>query len=397
MEELAGMNECTPSPSDNCRHISLTWKPLTERKIILIATATIQNDSLFQNGLYQNIFILYKMFDSMGYAPILLVNDKPKDIQGVPVILRHVRMITLEEVLRSPLPVHLYLEIGMSIDKMSRKFFRMMGTKIAKLYLGNILNIDIETPVYYSEMNFSHHVVGELDEIWVSPHYKQHDEYAALINGVTPSSTSMKIAPYIWDPCILTLNGSRDFKWRPRKEDEVETFIILEPNISFQKGSLIPLMIAECNYRKNKRPLKVLVGNGERLMSNPFFTRTILPTLELAKDNRIEFSGRHTITNILNEYPHATAICHQWNNQYNYMTLEFAYAGFPFVHNSPDWRDIGYYYEGSNIEKGLDSLNNAITRHSTDLEMYKANTEVTRWRHSPYNPDVQKAWVNLIN
>lgn len=397
MESIAGMNECTPSPSDHCRHAIRKWYPLIERKLILIATATIQTESLFQNGLYQNIFILYKMFDSMGYAPILLVNDKPKDIQSVPTILRHVRMLTVDEVARTPIPVHLYLEIGMSVDKGMRKIFRLSGAKVAKLYLGNILNIDIETPIFYQEMNFSHHVTGELDEIWVSPHYKQHDEYAAMINGVKPIPGSMKIAPYVWDPCILTLDGTRNFKWRPRKEGEVETLLILEPNISFQKGSLIPLLIAERSYRANKRPLVVLVGNGARLMANPFFTRTILPTLELQKDNCILFSGRHTITDVLSEYPHATAIGHQWNNQYNYMALEFAHAGFPFIHNAPDWRDLGYYYEGNNIDEGLKSLNKAIQAHSTDLEMYRARTEVVRWRHSPYNPQVQEVWSKLLN
>jgi len=372
------------------------WKPLIDRKIILIATATIQNESLFQNGLYQNIFILYKLFDSMGYAPILLVSDKPKDIQKVPEILRHVRMITVDEISRTPLPIHVYLEIGMSIDKAMRRIFRMGGAKVCKLYLGNILNIDIETPIFYNEMNFSHHVVGELDEIWVSPHYKQHDEYAAVLNDVKPNQETMKIAPYVWDPCVLTLNGTRNFKWRPRQANELETFLIMEPNISFQKASLLPILIAERNYRANKRNLRVIVGNGERLLANPFFTKTIMPTLELAKDKKIQFSGRHTITNIMNEYPYATAICHQWNNQYNYMALEFATSGFPFVHNAPDWRDMGYYYEGHNIDNAVRALDEAITRHQDNLEAYKCGAECVKWRHSPYNPEVQTAWRKLL-
>lgn len=376
--------------------MTLDWKSLSQRKIILIATATIQSDTLFQNGLYQNIFMLYKMFDSMQYAPILLVNTKPKDIHTVPEILRHVRMITVDDIARTPIPIHLYLEIGMSIDKQMRGIFRMSGVRVVKLYLGNILNIDIETPMFYTEMHFSHHVIGELDEIWVSPHYKQHDEYAAVVNQVKPESASMKIAPYIWDPCVLNLNGSRQLKWRPRRENEIETFLILEPNISFQKGSLLPILIAERNYRKNKRPLKVLVGNGERLMANSFFTRTILPTLELAKDNKIVFSGRHTITNIMNEIPYATPICHQFNNQYNYMTLEFVNSGFPLVHNAPEWKDMGYYYEGHDLKKGEAALDNAILRHSTDLESYKAGAEVVRWRHSLYNPEIQEAWRILL-
>jgi hypothetical protein len=250
--------------------------------------------------------------------------------------------------------------------------------------------------MFYTGMYFSHHVVGELDEIWVSPHYKQHDEYAAVLNAVEPVPKSMKIAPYVWDPCILTLDGTRNAKWRPRLPNETETFVILEPNISFQKCALIPILIAERNYRQNKRPLEVLVGNGERLMKNPFFTDTILPTLELAKDARITFSGRHDIPSIMRDYPHATAICHQWNNQYNYMTLEYLVAGFPVIHNAPDWHDVGYYYKGHSISEGAAALLQSQARHGDSLERYRAFAEAVKWRHSPYNPDVQKAWQALL-
>jgi hypothetical protein len=396
MDTLPGMNECQKGPADSCRALAIPWQPLASRKIILLATATISPDSLFVNGLFQNVFILYKLFDSMGYAPILLVNDKPKDINNVPGILRHARMLTVDDVVRSPIPIHIYLEIGMSIDPKLRRLFRMGGARIAKLYLGNILNIDTETPMFYTGMYFSHHVVGELDEIWVSPHYKQHEEYAAVLNAVEPVPKSMKIAPYVWDPCILTLDGTRNAKWRPRLPNETETFVILEPNISFQKCALIPILIAERNYRQNKRPLEVLVGNGERLMKNPFFTDTILPTLELAKDARITFSGRHDIPSIMRDYPHATAICHQWNNQYNYMTLEYLVAGFPVIHNAPDWYDVGYYYKGHSISEGAAALLQSQARHGDSLERYRAFAEAVKWRHSPYDPDVQKAWQALL-
>jgi hypothetical protein len=332
----------------------------------------------------------------MGFAPIMLVNDKPKDINTVPSILRHVRMLTVEDIVKSPIPIHLYLEIGMSIDPNLRRLFRMSGAKVAKLYLGNILNIDTETPMFYNGMHFSHHVVGEIDEIWVSPHYKQHQEYAAVLNHVDPDCDSMKIAPYVWDPSILTLDGTRNLKWRPRAAGEKETFIILEPNISFQKSALIPILIAERNYRMNKRPIEVIVGNGDRFMKNPFFLETIFEKLELVKDGMITFSGRHDIPSIMTEYPHAIAICHQWNNQYNYMTLEYLVAGFPVIHNAPDWYDIGYYYKEHNISEGSAALLRAQTQHASSLERYRASAETLRWRHSPYNPEVQRAWQELL-
>jgi hypothetical protein len=396
MDSLPGMNDCEKGPSDSCRVLPIAWQPLQTRKVIILATATIHDHSLFVNGLFQNVYILYKLFDSMGFAPIMLVNDKPKDINTVPSILRHVRMLTVEDIVKSPIPIHLYLEIGMSIDPNLRRLFRMSGAKVAKLYLGNILNIDTETPMFYNGMHFSHHVVGEIDEIWVSPHYKQHQEYAAVLNHVDPDCDSMKIAPYVWDPSILTLDGTRNLKWRPRAAGEKETFIILEPNISFQKSALIPILIAERNYRMNKRPIEVIVGNGDRFMKNPFFLETIFEKLELVKDGMITFSGRHDIPSIMTEYPHAIAICHQWNNQYNYMTLEYLVAGFPVIHNAPDWYDIGYYYKEHNVSEGAAALLRAQTQHASSLERYRASAETLRWRHSPYNPEVQRAWQELL-
>jgi hypothetical protein len=396
MDSLPGMNECTKGPSDSCRHSTMPWQPLISRKVILLATSTITSGSFFVNGLYQNVCVLYKLFDSMGYAPILLVNTKPEKIEDVPSIIRNMRMLIVNDIMQRPFPIHIYLEIGMSIDPNIRKIFRSSGTKIAKLYLGNILNIDIETPMFYNGMNFSHHIVGELDEIWVSPHYKQHDEYAAVLNHVEPVPKSMKIAPYVWDSSILTLEGDRNLKWRPRLLSEKETFIILEPNISFQKTGLVPILIAEMNYRKNKRPLNVIVGNGDRFMNNPFFVQTILPSLELVKDNKIDFTGRKEIITILQDYPHATAICNQWNNQYNYMTLEYLISGFPVIHNSPDWHDVGYYYKDNNVDAGELALQRSITQHSSSLEQYRSGAEILRWRHSPYNPDIQKAWQELL-
>ncbi len=396
MDSLPGMNECEKGPSDSCRVLPIAWQPLQTRKVIILATATIHDHSLFVNGLFQNVYILYKLFDSMGFAPIMIVNDKPKDINTVPSILRHVRMLTVEDIVKSPIPIHLYLEIGMSIDPNLRRLFRMSGAKVAKLYLGNILNIDTETPMFYNGMHFSHHVVGEIDEIWVSPHYKQHQEYAAVLNHVDPDCDSMKIAPYVWDPSILTLDGTRNLKWRPRAAGEKETFIILEPNISFQKSALIPILIAERNYRMNKRPIEVIVGNGDRFMKNPFFLETIFEKLELVKDGMITFSGRHDIPSIMTEYPHAIAICHQWNNQYNYMTLEYLVAGFPVIHNAPDWHDIGYYYKDHNISEGSAALLRAQKQHASSLERYRASAETLRWRHSPYNPEVQRAWQDLL-
>jgi hypothetical protein len=244
---------------------------IIQRKVVLLATAVITEDNLFNNGLFQNVYVLYRMFESMGWLPIMIVNKKPETVDKIPWYMKDIRLISIEETGKNPIPVKLYIEIGMSIDANMRKFLKMCGSRIAKLYLGNILNIDVETPIFFPNMNFAHHVIGELDDIWVSPHYAQHAEYARALNHIDLDKPEPIIVPYVWDPDILTCGGQRNFHWRQASSAEEERFLILEPNISFQKSSLIPLMIMEAWFRKNPTwPGEVVVINGERLLSIQF-------------------------------------------------------------------------------------------------------------------------------
>ena len=277
----------------------------------------------------------------------------------------------------------------------------MCGAKIAKLYLGNILNIDVETPIFYPTMHFSHHVIGELDEIWVSPHYTQHSEYARALNHVDIRKRETGIVPYVWDSQILFNDGERKFQWKP--SGGKETFLILEPNISFQKCSLVPLMILEAWYRKykaeNTNPWngEIVVINGERLLMIPFFKETIWNTLDIVKDGLVKMRGRTDILSLLKEFPSGMPICHQWNNEYNYMVLEYFTTGYPVMHNASDWKEYGYYYPNSDIGYAANLVDRIRKTHAENFNIYKAHAHALLWRHSPYNPDVQRQWAKIID
>ena len=370
--------------------------PIQKRKIILLATAAINDNNIFANGLFQNVFVLYKMFSAMGYCPIMIVNEKPKSLDNIPNIIRSCRMMTAEEILKQPIPVLAYIEIGMSIDPIVRKFLRMIGAKSYKLYLGNILNIDIETPIFYQQTNFAHHVIGELDEVWVSPHYKMHEEYACYLNHTDPKAQKYLTVPYVWDPCIID-NTTKDLKWRPRTGSEKETFIITEPNISFQKSSVIPILALERWYQNNKdRDIQVVVFNGERLLMTPFFKENIWEKLDLVKDNKISVTGRSDIQKTMEIYPYGTFILHQINNEYNYMTLELLHNNYPVIHNSDSWKEFGYYYSGSDLDN-LGKQIDLIQNHTTNFEIYKSHAKNLIYTHSPYNPEIQKQWNEIIS
>ncbi|NBO56840.1 MAG: DUF2827 family protein, partial [Actinobacteria bacterium] len=253
MVRYTAATEAEPKPFCSLRSELRLDVRLAQEKVVMLATAAITEDNLFMNGLFQNIYIMYRMFEAMGWKPFLLVNMKPADMNKVPKYMQDVRLMGLEEIAKTPMPVQLYIEIGMSTDASMRKYLKACGAKIGKLYLGNILNIDVETPIFYPAMFFSHHVIGELDDIWVSPHYAQHGEYARAMNHVSLSKGLGPVVPYVWDPQILSRDGERKFSWKPASGSATsdDVFVIVEPNISFQKCSLVPLMAIETWFRRN--------------------------------------------------------------------------------------------------------------------------------------------------
>ena len=111
----------------------------------MLATAVITEENLFSNGLFQNIYVLYRMFESMGCLPLLVVNKKPEDMEKVPDYMKNLRLISVDELSRTPIPIKVYIEIGMSVDSNMRKFLKMLIleplVKMTKPYYKNIFKV----------------------------------------------------------------------------------------------------------------------------------------------------------------------------------------------------------------------------------------------------------------
>lgn len=359
--------------------ISLTEK---NKKIILIATQVINSSILFNNGLLQNIIFFYNLFEVMGYEPHFVFNDSPNP--DTP-LLKGYRYMLPEDIVKKPLPVYLYIEVGMSVEKSFSMFLREIGAKIVRLYLGHILNIDIETTTKTPQINFPHHSIGSLDQIWVSPHYAGHLEYACAMNRVGLSRG--RIAPYIWMPTFLPKGN-----WISEMQRD---FVIAEPNISFQKCALLPLVLIEIYAAAHPEWRgRVKIMNSERLRANNHFQIAILGKSPL-KD-RIDLLGRETVHELTANNPGGVFIGHHFNNEYNYMTLELTVAGWPVLHTSSIWKDFGYYWSHTHLDEAVALLHNIVNNHHKNIESYKKSGELLAWNYCIHNEVVQNRWKQLI-
>jgi len=118
--------------------------------------------------------------------------------------------------------------------------------------------------------------------------------------------------------------------------------------------------------------------------------------LKLVEDNKVKLVGRRDMKDMMAETPWMIAMCHQVNNDYNYMTMEFMYTGFPLIHNAGAWSEYGYYYPDNHIDAAAEQIKYVLDSHSERIELYKSHGRVLAWKHSLYNPDVQAAWKALL-
>ena len=388
-------------PAEEADASLATLSPLTlplERKIIILASNHVNDHSLFMNGLTQNIVILYDLFESLGFRSYLLQNQVDSTVARK-TFLNNYRTITTHDMVARSMPIHAFIEIGMSVDAGTRGYLRSVGAKITKLYLGNIINIDIETIQNFKSMFFYHHIVGEIDEIWTSPHYLQHMEYAAIINRTDPKKS--RVVPYVWDPCFLTQYGSREtMEWIPLLSSDGTTgdawhhmdLVIMDPNISFQKCYLYSLLLVEAFYKKYPQWTgKVHIINGDKINLVPH-NHSFISSLSV----KIVCHPRKNIHTILKEHRSACFITHQWNNDFNYMTLELMYCNYPILHNSEGWDNFGYFYDINKWDNAIETLYNAVYHHKENINIYKSHTANLVWQHSIHNPAIQSEWRSIL-
>jgi hypothetical protein len=131
-------------------------------------------------------------------------------------------------------------------------------------------------------------------------------------------------------------------------------------------------------------------------MSIPFFREYLSKELDIFKRGLVKMHGRMDIVSVMTKWPSAIPICHQWNNEYNYMVLEFLWAGFPVLHNSSDWKSYGYYYPQSELYEASNVIDTIRKQHNDNMEIYIGHAQALAWRHSPYNPEVHAIWNTLI-
>jgi hypothetical protein len=351
-----------------------------------IGITTRDEASIWSNGLDQNIYFLYKMLEDMNYEPYLISEyQNASKLLDIPVMILNYENIKTFD---------LILEIAHVLGDNFCNYFNSLGRPVVGIKYGNNFMMDLERYIS-SDSKFISQATGtnlpfRNRELWVSEQFYKFKDYYGVF-----ARCEVKVIPYIWEPTILKMNddGFHLNSINLKKED-LKKIAIVEPNINIVKNCITPLAICEMAYDKNPSLIKEVYCFGSKHLDKNNIFLNYLKYLNIHRDKISSYEARYPIFKMFKNNLANTIVSHQLFNEQNYVYLEALFYKRPLIHNSPMFKDVGFYYPDYDVKEGSRQLLEAI--ESFDQIKIAESYESKINHHSIYNKINQEKTRELI-
>ena len=401
-------------------------KPLPScKKDIRIGISAAVPSHMFNNGIHQNTLYFYDVLKNIGYTPYLVVTnpDYEKFKKSPPDgwnKAHYENIVSFSQMHR--VGFHAVVTFGVQISHITLQQLRHAGVKLVSYVCGNEYLINSEAIIYNHgesgsfEQDKSNPRTSLFDEVWLIP---QMMELNAAYKRTLSRCAKVIEAPFIWSPKGIesiaekdgvTLNdflyvNAKTAKEKTKPKDVTKSMTksmaIFDPNISIMKWFLPSFVLCERAYQLAPQLVdRVYITNAFRdkigdTLNSKKIENTVRYT-DLFLDKRVFFEKRFITFEFMKTHADV-AVFHQWGNPLNYIYLEMAWLGYPFVHNAHLCADLGYYYEGYNLEQGAEMLLRAIMKHDTDPREYLRVNRERVDRYLPTNASLQQKYEKMFD
>lgn len=354
--------------------------------------------ALFTNGITQNAIFMYECFMKQGIKCDFLCQENAGtilELYNLPI-----RFITDDKSLFDPTEYHTIIGVTRQLSDANKRLFRSHGVYIVSFICGNSYPEDQHQFVYGKADKLTFLKQSSIgDEMWIIPSLAYSQEYYSLTTRVP-----IYIVPHLWHPKLVTQQLS---DWYKKSESSLVynksahtgkkiNILIMEPNLSTVKTSWIPILGAE----KIHTLFPDLIDQVY-VFSFPEHSYAYDMVAELSIDSKVRKFKRLPIGEILPHFNSLESIpiivSHQVLTSLNYAYYEMLYYGYPLVHNSPDLDGCGYMYTLQNINECAQAILLAYNTHNDNLKSYMEKGARYLERCDPYNDNVGKTFMKMLN
>jgi len=377
---------------------------MSEKKNIIVGiVASPDSGGYFGNGLHQNAYYLYRLFENVPLVTPILVYP-PRPINGEPapdsLDIFGVKAHNLE-LFKEKYHLDALLMVSAVFDPKYLEPFRKRGVKVAAVVYGNRYVMDQETTAFghllhpqaeegqrnSAERNLLREDVP-CDSVWLSPHFAWQKDYMKY----RYSAKSAFVCPYIWDPELLDLK----YKEHPHYEknspffepgnENNKSIFCTDPNINVVKTCLFTYQAANLVLERGNAEFdKLYLYNSYRVAVHNPSVSSYFAKFPLWEQRKVAFEHRYGLPTITKNAK--MMFHHHFQNGLNYTLLEAARFRLPVVHNSEFMPELGYYYKDANITDAARQIEAALAHEDrNDLEEYNETC----------NKVIEKYWINNI-
>jgi hypothetical protein len=340
-----------------------------------ISMASYEGQSVWAGGVAQNIVFLAEAFQRLPFvSSVVLIDVGPLAAMPPEAALaaKDLRIVSMQDATDT---VDVVIEMGGALDVAWLDLMRARGRKVVYYVCGQPYLALAEPIVFEKGVNLPR--PDRCDEVWLLP---KDAESAPLMR--TLHRCEVFEVPYIWHPQFLEARIAEverhgfQYGYRPRaqKGKKALTVGIFEANVSVQKTASIPMLICDEAYRADRDSVERMIAlNTVQMKEHPTLLY-LANSLDLVRDHRALFEGRHDIAGFMAMHGDAI-VSHQWGNDQNYLYLDALYGNYPLIHNSPWLKDAGYYYPDFDAQEGGRQLLRAAREHDAGLEEYRQRAQ----------------------
>jgi hypothetical protein len=363
---------------------------------ISVAKGDLKTGSAFVNGMRQTALFLQQLLTQESRHEVVFVNlnqgtraDIPADWAFEPAFL----FVNFDTALK--LGLHVWIEVGIQLSQHQLNQVQAKGERVVTYRGGNDYFMAVERFVFNGSAPLPMFTTQGYDAVWTLPNF--YDQSGAFLEA-TFNTSLVRPAPYVWHPRLwdnLATQLARRKYYAPRSNRSV--IGVFESNMHLVKQAVIPLVAAELLHRRNASAFeKIVVGCSDRLLKSQEFNDLVIRGLDLYKAKRVEFSNRYRLPWYLSDNIDYV-LSYQWDNALNYLHLDVLHAGYPLIHNSPYFKDCGYYYPEGEGHIAADQLDRAIKTHSGNMDAYTASAKRCLWQFHTANEDNVLGWDRLLD
>lgn len=370
---------------------------------ITIIVKNPKEDSLFSNGIRQNVILLRELYSkckNVENAYIINAHSvQPDDYKGTSWEEYAPHIISLQEVKDK---VDLIVVCHGSLHLEEYEEYTKQGKKIVKQVLGAELSMFNEIMLFNLPPSGIYARNPYVSGIWMSPHFYDRDKYFFE----TIFNCPVHEANYIWDPRfiqhhidILTKEGDW-FNGTYKPSGKVAKRLgTMEPNINLVKTCTVPIITTELMHRKYPESLELMKVFGTAEVKVRKDLVSFVKDLDVYKAGKCSFESRYPVVWSLAKHVDIL-LCHQNGCELNYLYLDAAWMGWPVVHNSPMMKDLGWYYPENNSVIAIEHLN-YLARHFDEVhypdEKYLKASRKFAEKYMINNPENVTAYEKLID